>query len=101
METKKRATVERKRKRSKANLLIGLITLMCVVLFICLVGWIVLKPEPEVIQGEVDADEVRVSGKLAGRILKFNVEEGQEVQAGDTLVYLSTPEIYAKLQQAE
>jgi HlyD family secretion protein len=88
-------------KKNRTNLVLGLIVLLVVVVLIAIIGWIVLKPEPEVIQGEVEANEVRVSGKLAGRITEFKAEEGQFVNIGDTLVLLSSPELMAKLEQAE
>ncbi len=88
-------------RKAHANLLIGLLTLFLVIIFVCVVGWLVVRPNGEVIQGEVEANEVRVSGKLAGRIQQFYVEEGMTVKAGDTLVQISSPELYAKLQQAQ
>jgi HlyD family secretion protein len=88
-------------KRNRVNLIVGLIVLISVVVLISVIGWLVQKPSPEVLQGEVEANEVRVSGKLAGRIQAFLVEEGTYVQAGDTLVQLSSPELLAKLAQAE
>lgn len=88
-------------RKSRTNLIIGLITFLVVVILISVIGWIIMKPQPEVIQGEVDANEVRVSGKLPARIQQLNVEEGNYVNVGDTLVFLSSPELYAKLAQAE
>jgi len=101
METNKRTVYKQNLSKSKANLVIGLGVLLGVVLLISLIGWIVLKPAPEVLQGEVEANEVRVSSKLAGRVQEFKVEEGSQVQKGDTLVLISSPELYAKLEQAE
>ena len=88
-------------RKNRTNLIIGLITFLIVVVLISVIGWIVMKPESETIQGEVDANEVRVSGKLPARIQKLKVEEGNYVNEGDTLVLLSSPELYAKLAQAE
>lgn len=88
-------------RKNRTNLVMGLVVILVVVILVSVIGWLVMKPEPEVIQGEVEANEVRVSGKLAGRILAFYVEEGSTVQAGDTLVRISAPELMAKLSQAE
>jgi HlyD family secretion protein len=88
-------------KKSRTTLVLGLMVLLTVVILVSVIGWIVLRPAPEVIQGEVEANEVRVSGKLAGRILSFGASEGDQVQAGDLLVKLSSPELLAKLAQAE
>ncbi|MDD3787707.1 MAG: efflux RND transporter periplasmic adaptor subunit [Petrimonas sp.] len=85
---------------SVRNLRIALIGLIVVVAALFIIGWIVYKPEPIVIQGSAEVNEVRVSGKLPGRIYKLLAEEGQVVKAGDTLVFIDSPEIAAKLAQA-
>ena len=86
-------------KNKNKSLITALITLIAVILIVSVVGIFVLRPEPLMWQGEVEANEVRVSGKLPGRIERFLVEEGQYVNKGDTLVLLDSPEIEAKLQQ--
>lgn len=101
METSGRGLSKATLKKNRTNLILGLVVLLTVVVLISIVGWIVLKPETELIQGEVEANEVRVSGKLAGRIQAFMVEEGSYVNQGDTLLLLSSPELYARLAQAE
>ena len=85
---------------SVRNLRIALIGLIVVVAVLFIIGWMVYKPEPIVIQGSAEVNEVRVSGKLPGRIYKLLAEEGQAVNAGDTLVFIDSPEITAKLAQA-
>ena len=50
-------------------------------------------------KGQIEATEIRSSGKLPGRIDTFLVEEGQNVKAGDTLVVINSPEALAKYQQ--
>ena len=82
------------------SLIKALIILIAVILIVSIAGIFILRPEPLLWQGEVEATEVRVSGKVPGRIELFLVEEGQQVQKGDTLVLLNSPEIEAKLQQA-
>lgn len=79
---------------------IALLTLVLVIAGVSLIGWIVLKPEPIILQGQAEATEVRVSGKVPGRIDKFMVSEGMSVKKGDTLVILNSPELNAKLLQA-
>jgi HlyD family secretion protein len=101
METKHKNLVKANEKKGKVNLLIGLATLLGIVLLVSLIGTIFMKPEKELIQGEVDANEVRVSSKIAGRIQEFKVEEGASVQKGEMLVVINSPELYAKIEQAE
>ncbi len=86
-------------KKNK-SLITALITLIAVILIVSIIGIFILRPEPLMWQGEVEATEVRVSGKLPGRIERFLVEEGQQVNRGDTLVLLNSPEVEAKLLQA-
>lgn len=88
------------RSKSNRSLITALLTLIAVIVIVSIVGIFVLKPEPMMWQGEVEATEVRVSGKVPGRIIQFYAEEGQAVKMGDTLVTISSPEIEAKLQQA-
>lgn len=85
----------------KGNLLIGFIILLSVVVLITLIGLFALRTPPLVLQGEAEATEVRVSGKLPGRILELKVKVGMQVNKGDTLVIIDSPEINAKLQQAQ
>ena len=59
-----------------------------------------LRKGPEIIQGQAEVDEYRVSSKVPGRILEFRVKEGQTVQKGDTLALLEAPDIAAKMEQA-
>jgi len=87
-------------KKRNQDLRTGLIALIVVVVLIFIIGIIINRPEPIVIQGEADASEVRVSGKIPGRIKHFLAEEGNQVKAGDTLVIIDSPELTAKLEQA-
>jgi HlyD family secretion protein len=91
-----------KNKKSKnANMLVAFVVLICIVLCVTLIGIFFMKPDPEIIQGEVEATQIRISGKVPGRIEKYLVEEGSWVKEGDTLVLLSSPDVKAKLLQAE
>jgi len=51
-------------------------------------------------RGKVKFETISVSSKLAGRVSKIYVEEGQTVKKGDTLALLDIPEVNAKLIQA-
>jgi HlyD family secretion protein len=87
-------------KKKNEDLRIGLLALVIVIVLIFIIGLFVNKPEPMIIQGEAEAAEVRISGKVPGRIKQFNAEEGSQVKAGDTVVVLDCPELSAKLEQA-
>lgn len=53
------------------------------------------------IQGKIERDEIAVVGKLAGRIDKILVNDGDFVKKGDTLAILDIPEVAAKKAQAQ
>lgn len=55
----------------------------------------------KVIPGKVERDEIAVVGKIAGRIDKILVSEGDFVKKGDTLAILDIPEVEAKKTQAQ
>jgi HlyD family secretion protein len=88
-------------KKKNYNLVIGVVALVVIVLIIAFAGWLVSRPKPLVIQGEAEASEYRVSGKVPGRVEILYVKEGQEVHKGDTVVFIDSPEVKAKLTQAE
>ncbi|RYM34547.1 biotin/lipoyl-binding protein [Brumimicrobium glaciale] len=52
-------------------------------------------------RGKVKFETISISGKIAGRISKIYVEEGQQVKKGDTLAFIDVPEVLAKMMQAE
>lgn len=87
-------------KKKNQDIRTGLFALITVIVIIFIIGLIVNKPEPLIIEGEAVASEVRISGKIPGRIHEFRVEEGTRVKAGDTLVVIESPELTAKLEQA-
>ncbi|MDR2039925.1 MAG: efflux RND transporter periplasmic adaptor subunit [Bacteroidales bacterium] len=85
----------------KYNLLVGFIGLIVLIAALFIIGWIALRPGPLVLQGEVEVTEVRVSGKVPGRISELYVKEGSQVNKGDTLLLLDSPEVAAKMEQAQ
>lgn len=75
--------------------------IIVLVLLVAIFGFIFWKPAPEYIQGEAEANEVRISGKVPGRIEMFRFKEGDLVRQGDTVAILDSPEVMAKYSQAE
>ena len=86
--------------QKKGNLLIGIIVLVALIAAVAVLGIIFSKPKEAVIQGEAEAAEYRISGKVPGRIEAFYASEGDMVRKGDTLVLIDSPEVRAKLAQA-
>ena len=81
--------------------MLAFISLTAVIVIVSLIGFFTLGKGPEIIQGQAEADEYRVSSKVPGRILEFRVKEGDKVKAGDTLAILEAPDVKAKLSQAQ
>ena len=85
---------------NKNSMLGGLLGLLGVIVLVSVIGFYAAKPEPLILQGEVEANEYRVSGKIPGRVKEILVEEGMIVKRGDTLAIIDSPELLAKLDQA-
>ena len=75
--------------------------MIAVVVIVALIGVVALRPEPEVLMGEVVANEYRVANKVPGRLDTLYVQESSQVRVGDTLAYISSPEVDAKFTQAK
>ncbi|WP_065218906.1 MULTISPECIES: HlyD family secretion protein [Butyricimonas] len=89
---------EEKKVSGKVLMFTGIVV---IVFLVAVFGFIFWEPVPEVIQGEAEATEVRISGKVPGRIEKFLVNEGDRVKRGDTVAILDSPEVMAKYNQAQ
>ena len=89
-----------KAKQQHNNILLAIAGFAAVVVIVALIGFLALDRDPDVIQGEVDVEEYRVSSKVPGRILELRVKEGDFVNAGDTLAIIEAPDVEAKMTQA-
>ena len=72
-----------------------------IILAVVLISWYLDRRAPLLIQGTVECTTYKASSKVPGRIDQMKVEEGQQVEKGELLYMLSTPELDAKLRQAE
>jgi len=82
------------------KIIIGIGAILVLILIV-LAGWIMANPPDEILQGQVEAKHIKVSSKIPGRINQVFVEVGYQVKKGDTLVNIGTPELNAKLVQAQ
>ncbi|BCI62365.1 HlyD family secretion protein [Coprobacter secundus] len=85
--------------KTRKYLAIAFITILIAVIIISVVGILLLEDKPTILQGQIETTEIRISGKLPGRIDTFLVKEGQNVKIGDTLVIINSPEALAKFEQ--
>ena len=88
-------------KSQHNNILLAVLGFITVVVIVGLLGFFFLDRSPEIIQGEVEVSEYRISSKVPGRILELRVQEGDYVRVGDTLAILDAPEVEAKKSQAQ
>jgi HlyD family secretion protein len=58
-----------------------------------------LRLEPLLVQGEVDATRLDIAARVDGRVKEIPVERGQNVAAGAVLVRIDNPETLAKREQ--
>ena len=84
--------------KTKKYLAFSFVMVLVAVTIVSVIGMILLDRKPVILQGQVEATEIRISGKLPGRIDRFLVEEGERVAAGDTLVVINSPEALAKYE---
>ena len=88
-------------KQQHNNILLAVIGFTAVVTVVAVIGFFAFSHDPEMIQGQVEVSEYRVSSKVPGRILEIRVKEGDYVKVGDTLAILDAPEVRAKMEQAQ
>ena len=86
---------------STKSIILGIGIIAILMVLIARAGFIFFGEKEDIITGQVEVDEIRIAGKVPGRIAEFLVEEGQSVKEGDTLVRIYSPEVLAKLEQAE
>ncbi len=80
------------------NFIIGLF-FTALLIFLLYTTWLITRPLPLEVQGEIEATQFRVASKIPGRIDSIAVKRGQQVAKGDFLFSISSPEIDAKLLQ--
>jgi HlyD family secretion protein len=62
--------------------------------------WYLVRGEPLLVQGEVDATRLDIAARVDGRVADIPVVRGQNVPAGAVLVRIDNPETIAKHEQA-
>ena len=88
-------------KTQHNNILLAILGFTTAVVVVGLIGFFTLGKTEEIIQGEVEVSEFRVSCKLPGRVVELRVKEGDYVHVGDTLAILDVPEANAQQKVME
>jgi HlyD family secretion protein len=77
------------------SIIVGIVAAAVVALSV----FYLMRPEPLLVQGEVDATRLDIAARVDGRVGKILVERGQNVAAGAVLVQIDNPETLAKHEQ--
>ena len=77
------------------SIIVGTVAVIVVALSV----FYLLRPEPLLVQGEVDATRLDIAARVDGRVKEIPVERGQNVPAKAVLVRIDNPETVAKLDQ--
>src|SRR5215468_658473 len=80
---------------------LGTLVILGVIAFIVYGLYLANKPVVAPLQGQIDGRYIDISPKIVGRIAKLHVREGDDVKPGALLVTLDSPEVKAKVSQAE
>lgn len=88
-------------KEQHRSVMVALAAFTVVAIIVGVIGFLTIGNDNEIIQGQIDVEEYRVSSKVPARILELRVKEGDYVHVGDTLAILDAPDVEAKKQQAE
>lgn len=88
-------------KKKEKDLAVMVVAIIMAVTLVSILGFVMIKPPQPTVQGQVYAEEIRISGALPGRVEKIYVNEGDRVTKGDTLVKIYSSLMEAKLMQAK
>ncbi len=86
-------------EKNKRFLAVAFGATLCVIAVVSVTGIMLMRRRPVVLQGQIEAEEISISGKLTGRIARLAVAEGDMVMSGDTLTEILCPEAEAKYNQ--
>ncbi|HUC65184.1 MAG TPA: HlyD family efflux transporter periplasmic adaptor subunit [Stellaceae bacterium] len=78
--------------------------IVAAVIFVAIIGlaiWYLARPEPLLVQGEVESTRIDIAARVSGRLAKLAVVRGQNVPAGATLLVIDNPELMAELREAQ
>jgi HlyD family secretion protein len=78
--------------------------IVAAVIFVAIIGlaiWYLARPEPLLVQGEVESTRIDIAARVSGRLAKLAVTRGQDVPAGATLLVIDNPELLAELREAQ
>lgn len=88
--------MENEKIKKVAAFVVGVIFILLAILF-----YQAYRPKPERLQGQIEARQYSISSKIAGRIADVFVQKGEKIVKGQPVFSLQSPELEAKIKQAE
>ncbi|MDD8060238.1 HlyD family secretion protein [Shewanella metallivivens] len=85
----------------RTNKVIAVFALLLLLLLLGYGVMLAFTPKPTVLQGQIEAREYNISSKVPGRVEQVLVRKGDRVAQGDILFSINSPELDAKLMQAQ
>lgn len=89
------------RQTKRLALIASMLILVAIIAGMAIWGILHLKPADATIQGQADCEVVRISGKLAGRLVELYVNEGDYVHKGQRLAKIYSSTTDATLSKAK
>lgn len=83
----------------KKILILGLIITAIIVFVFILLPYIKPKENLLKVSGRVEADEIELSSRISGRLVKVLINDGSEVKKGDLIAFLEDDEIQSKRRE--
>lgn len=93
--------------KSKATKVRNLVILVILLGLIGFVVWGLMKDKkattnaPTTIQGHIEVQQTPIAAKVAGRVANIYVKEGDNITVGTKLIDMDSPEINAKIEEAQ
>src|SRR6186713_1562686 len=94
-EAKKQPIEKRHRLQRAPSIIVALVVVAVAGLSI----WYLVRPQPLLVQGEVDATRLDIAARVDGRVGEVPVARGQNIDANAVLARIDNPETLAKHEQ--
>ncbi|QYJ86520.1 efflux RND transporter periplasmic adaptor subunit [Shewanella mesophila] len=85
----------------RTNRVLAIVALIALVALLAYGLKLAHTPKPDRLQGQIEAREYNISSKVPGRVAQVLVRRGDKVESGDLLFAIDSPELNAKLMQAQ
>ncbi|WP_432455163.1 HlyD family secretion protein [Agarivorans sp. QJM3NY_29] len=85
----------------KFSALLPIAPLLAIIAWVGYSFWQAYQPQAQTLQGQIEAQQYNISSKVAGRIDQVLVKKGEQVEPGQLIFTITSPELEAKLEQAK